>query len=107
MINLMVRVLDGLAQLCYLAGRKRHFKTGLFLVCAMSFGALAWTRTMLAQDTTIYPLPPAAIRATLVNRYVNATGRLVLDGTYETKSSIAGLFWQTVRFIPMMTSGSA
>jgi hypothetical protein len=106
MINILISVLDGLARLCYFAGRKRHFRTGLFLACVMSFGALAWTRNMLTQDTTIYPLPPAAIRATLVNRYVNATGRLVTDGGYEVKSSIAGLFWQTLRFVPMITTGS-
>src|SRR5689334_23008817 len=107
MINFMVSILDGLSRLCYMAGRQRYFRTSLILVCAMAFGALAWARTMQSQDTTIYPLPPAAIRATLVNRYVNASGRLVMDGAYEVKSSIAGVFWQTLRFIPMITPGSA
>jgi hypothetical protein len=104
----LVRGLDTVARLCYFAGRNRTFRSGLFAACVVFFGALVWARTARSEDYTVYPLPPAAIRATLINRYVQASGHLLSDGAYEVKSTagIGGLFWQTLRFIPLSLTGS-
>ncbi len=106
MRNLIIHSLDWLARLCYLAGRSRHIKLGLFILCALAFGALVWLRTARTNDYTVYPLSPRYIKATLVNRYVKATGSLLYEGAYDVRSPLLGIFWQNVRFIPMSISGS-
>jgi hypothetical protein len=105
MMKWFIRGLDWLARLCYMAGRSRYMKTSLFLICALAFGALVWVRTVRTYDYTIYNLTPRYIQATLINRYVRATGNLLYDGAYDVKSPLLGVFWQNARFIPMTIPG--
>lgn len=106
MSDQVVSGLDRLARLCYMAGRSRFIKTGLFILCVLIIGVLVWVRTIRAYDYTIYPLTPRFIKATFVNRYVSATGNLLYDGAYDIRTSLLGVFWQNTRFIPMSIPGS-
>ena len=105
--NLVVYSLDRLARLCYMAGRSRWVKTGLFVGCVLAFGAFIWARTELNTDFTIKPIPASFTRSDLLNRYVQVTGSLLSDGAYEIRTPLLGIFWRNIRFVPMSISGSS
>ena len=107
MTNLLVHSLDGLARLCYFAGRSRALKMGLLAICAVSIGIIGWARTAKYEDTVVYTLTPTTVRSTLTNRYVSVSGQFVLEGVYETTTTIAGLISRSVRFIPMNVTGDS
>ena len=106
MSNLFIRSLDWLARLCHVTGRNRVAKTGLFMVSILAFGGLIWVRTARSADLSVITLPPTFIKATLVNRYVRASGDLLFDGEYDVQTPLLGIFWQNSRFVPMSISGS-
>ncbi|MCL5998642.1 MAG: hypothetical protein M1546_21675 [Chloroflexi bacterium] len=107
MTNLLVRSLDGLARLCYFAGRNRVMRMSLLALCAVSIGIIGWARTARFEDTVVYTLTPNTVRSTLTNRYVSVSGQFVLEGVYETTTTIAGLISRSVRFIPLNVAGDA
>lgn len=101
MSTLFVRSLEWLADLCYMAGRSRWVKTGLFVGCMVAFGTFIWARAELNTDFTIKPIPAPFTRSDLLNRYVQATGNLLSDGAYDIRVPLLGIFWRNVRFVPM------
>lgn len=103
---IIIQSLDWLARICYKAGHNRQIKACMFLLCALAFGALVWLRTVRTNDFRVYPLTPPFLKATLVNRYVKATGNLLTKGAYDIKVPLLGFFWQSIRFIPMSINGS-
>jgi hypothetical protein len=102
MMNLLVRGLNDISSAFYWASHTLRVKTCIFLLCAIACAGLIWTHAAQSEDTTIYSLSSSVVRGTLVNRYVRATGHFLFAGAYDVRSSIAGFFWQTMRFVPLV-----
>jgi hypothetical protein len=107
MVSLLVRVLSGVSQLCYIVGRSRLTKAGVLAILAIAIASVVVNRSARSEDLTIYPLPAAHLRVTVVNRYVRTTGNILINGAYQVQTKIAGVIGSSLRFIPFLPTDSA
>lgn len=102
-IRLLVSVLEHLGAFFYAAERSRAVRWTVFIVVAIVFFSLVPVHQMRTEDTTIYGLPASYLRATMVNKYVQTTGKLITNGAYQLPATDNGITWYTKRFIPFLT----
>lgn len=103
MITLQSRVLEFIGSLFYFIERSKAARWAIFFACVVVFGSLVPLHQKRIEDTTLYPMPAVYIRASMVNRYVRTTGKLLLEGAYDVQTTDNGLFGHTMRFVPFLT----
>jgi len=103
MITMLSRVLEFICAVIYASGRSSIARWVIFGVCVIAFSSLVPLHQKRTEDTTIREMPAVYIRATMVNRYVRTTGKLINTGAYEVPVTADGLFWHTLRFVPFLT----